>query len=510
MDKFSLLYLLCLGDHILSGAVLEPRALNELFPNWKELDAPVKTEVTKDELYFLTETAAIPLPIISSQNNHGNYIISLGVLCRWLAERAEELGVEIYSGFPGSEILYDENGSVKGVATGDVGIGKDGKPTENFQRGFEFHSPITLFAEGCRGYLSKQLMKKFNLRDGVEPQTYGIGLKEIWEVDPSKFEKGKVMHTMGWPLPMSVYGGSFMYHWEDNKVSLGYVVSLDYDNPYMSPYREFQKLKLNPKIRNVLEGGRCIAYGARALNEGGFQSIPKLTFPGGALIGCTAGFLNVPKIKGTHTAMKSGMVAAESVVDILSKDKSYGQNPVLFEENMKKSWVWEELYKARNIRPSFNKGGLLSGVFYTGLDWLFFKGREPWTFKHGKADHEKLKKASEVEKIEYPKPDGVITFDLLTNLQRSGTNHNEDQPPHLKVLDKDIPVNLNYKVYGGPESRYCPAGVYEFVDVEGGGKRLQINAQNCLHCKTCDIKDPSQNINFTNPEGGGGPAYATM
>lgn len=501
-----------LGDHLLSGAVLEPRALNELFPDWKNMNSPVKTEVTEDHIYgLLGDSIAVPLPVIDWQKNHGNYIISLGVFSRWLAEKAEELGVEIYSGYPGSELLYDEEGRVKGVATGDVGIGKDGKPTNHFERGFEFHAPITILAEGCRGSLSKQAIKKYGLHKEGQFQTYGLGVKEVWEVDPSKFHKGRVVHTVGWPIDINTYGGSFMYHWEDNKVALGMVVGLDYSNPYLSPYKEFQRWKHHKFISDVLKGGRCIAYGARALTEGGYQSIPELVFPGGALIGCSAGLLNVPKIKGNHTAMKSGMLAGEAVFNQLSKSKEYGQTLVEYPDSLKKSWVWEELYKARNIRPSFHKvGGNIGGFLYSGLDWLLFKGREPWTFQHNKPDNESTKKISEVTPIEYPKPDGVLSFDLLTNLQRSGTNHNEDQPPHLKVMNKDIPTELNLKEYGGPESRYCPAGVYEFVDKPEGGKRLQINAQNCLHCKTCDIKDPTQNINFTTPEGGGGPAYATM
>uniref|UniRef100_A0A6B2L0X4 Electron transfer flavoprotein-ubiquinone oxidoreductase n=1 Tax=Arcella intermedia TaxID=1963864 RepID=A0A6B2L0X4_9EUKA len=500
-----------IGSHIMSGAVLEPRALNELIPNWKDLKAPLDTPVTQDKPYFLpNDKYAIPLPVISSQHNNGNYIISLGKFTKWLAERAENIGVEIYPGYPASEVLFNEDGSVKGVATGDVGIGKDGKPTENFQRGLELHAPLVLFAEGCRGSCTKQMMQKYNLRKDADPQTYGLGIKEVWQIPKEKHQPGLVMHTLGWPMDMRTWGGSFLYHWGENLVSFGYVVGLDYENPYLSPYKEAQRLKHHPIIRQHLEGGTPISYGARALNEGGLQSIPELIFPGGALIGCSAGFLNVPKIKGIHNAMKSGILAGEAAYkEIFNKTNDEAITLTSYPASLKKSWLWEDLHKVRNIRPAFQKG-LLFGAAFTGAHWLITKGKEPFTWHYKHADHEITRKASECKPIEYPKPDGVLSFDLLTNLARSGTNHNDDQPPHLKVIDEKIPVNVNLKEYAGPEGRYCPAGVYEYVKNTDGTDRLQINAQNCLHCKTCDIKDPKQNINWTTPEGGGGPSYSGM
>lgn len=509
-----------LGNHILSGAVMDPKALTELIPNWKELGAPLRTEVTEDHTYFLTSKYAIPCPVIRHQQNHGNYIVSLGQVAKWMSEQAEALGVEIYPGFAGSELLYNEKGEVVGVATGDQGIGKDGKPTSEFQRGMELRAPITLLAEGVRGSLTKQAMKKFNLDKNSEPQTYGIGLKEIWEISPEKFKKGSVTHTIGWPADMATYEGTFLYHWEDNKVALGLVVGLDYKNPYLSPYREFQKWKAHPSIRSLLEGGTCLAYGARAINEGGLQSLPELIFPGGALLGCAAGFLNVPKIKGSHNAIKSGKLAAESAFEALTKGKkTIAENageeraPILlssYPDSVKNSWLYSELHEVRNIRPSFH-WGLIPGMIYTGLDWLLMRGKEPWTLSHGAPDHKKTELASQHQPIEYPKPDGVITFDLLTNVARTGTNHNEDQPAHLRLTDPSIAVNVNLQQYAGLESRYCPAGVYEFPkDQNGNQTKLQINAQNCIHCKTCDIKDPSQNITWTTPEGGGGPGYTMM
>eukprot|EP01122_Echinamoeba_exundans_P015216 TRINITY_DN7125_c0_g1_i1.p1 TRINITY_DN7125_c0_g1~~TRINITY_DN7125_c0_g1_i1.p1 ORF type:complete len:599 (-),score=125.02 TRINITY_DN7125_c0_g1_i1:12-1808(-) len=502
-----------MGNHILSGCVLEPRALNELLPNWKELGSPIETEVTSDSLHFLTEKHAIPLPIIDTQDNHGNYIVSLGQVVKWMSEQAEQLGVEIFPGFPAAHVLYNDDGSVKGVATGDVGIGKDGQPTDNFTRGLELHAPITVFAEGARGSLTKQLFKKFDLRKGVEHQTFGLGIKEVWEIQPEKFQKGKIQHTMGWPVDMKTWGGGFIYHWKDNLMMAGYVVGLDYENPYLSPYQEMQRWKQHSVHRHLFEGGKPIAYGARSLNEGGLQSIPKLAFPGGALVGCTAGFLNVPKIKGTHTAMKTGMLAGESIYEALTSDNRKESGMVLtqYEDRFRESWVYQEMHRVRNIRPAFH-WGTVAGAFYTGLDWLVLRGREPWTFSHGAPDHARTKKASEVEPIQYPKPDGKISFDLLTNLARSGTNHEENQPAHLKVRNPETPVSINLKTYAAPESRFCPAGVYEYVDdaAKPGQKRLQINAQNCLHCKTCDIKDPTQNIDYTTPEGGGGPAYSLL
>jgi electron-transferring-flavoprotein dehydrogenase len=499
-----------IGNHILSGAVMDPKGMNELFPNWKELGAPLRTAVTEDHTYFLTSQYAIPCPVIAHQQNHGNYIVSLSQVTKWMAEQAEQLGVEIYPGFSGSELLYDDAGAVVGVATGDQGIGKNGQPTSEFQRGMELRAPITLFAEGVRGSLTKQLLHKYQLAKNSETQTYGIGLKEVWEVSPEKFKKGSVTHTLGWPVDYWTYGGSFMYHWEDNKVAVGYVVGLDYKNPYMSPYQEFQRWKQHPSIRPVFEGGKCLAYGARAINEGGVQSLPELVFPGGALLGCGAGFLNVPKIKGSHNAIKSGILAAESAFDALKQDKKTGQVLQSYPVKVKDSWLYKDLYEARNIRPSFH-WGLIPGILYSGIDWLFMKGREPWTLHHGAPDHERTEPAAQHQPIQYPKPDGVVSFDLLTNVARTGTNHNEDQPAHLKLTQANVAVDVNLKRYAGLESRYCPAGVYEFPKgPDGSQDRLQINAQNCIHCKTCDIKDPTQNITWTTPEGGGGPGYTIM
>ena len=493
------------GAHILSGAVMQPTAMNELFPDWKERGAPLNTPAGDERFYFMTEQNAMRLPVPPQMQNHGNYIISLGNVCRWLAEQAEALGVEIYPGFAASEVLYHEDGSVKGIATGDMGIQKDGTPGPNHAPGMELHARCTLFAEGARGSLTKGLLEKFDLRHDSEPQTYGIGIKELWEIDPAKHKPGFIMHSIGWPLDSETYGGSFLYHLEDNLVSYGFVIGLDYKNPYLSPYDEMQRFKTHPLIRETFEGGRRVAYGARALNEGGYQSIPKLTFPGGALIGCTAGFLNVPKIKGSHTAMKSGMVAAEAIFEMLAGE---GNEPVAYTEKLKDSWVWDELYRSRNIRPSFQKG-LYAGLAYSAIDTYLLRGRAPWTF-HPHEDHRQLRKASDVDRIEYPKPDGKLTFDKLTSVSFSGTNHEEDQPVHLTLKDETVPVSLNLKVYDGPEQRFCPAGVYEFVKDDDGADRLQINAQNCVHCKTCDIKDATQNIHWVTPEGGGGPNYPNM
>lgn len=499
----------------MSGAVMDPKAITELIPNWKELGAPIRTKVTDDKTLFLTSTMAIPCPVITHQQNHGNYIVSLSQVTKWMSEQAEQLGVEIYPGFSGSELLYNDKGAVVGVATGDQGIGKDGKPTSEFQRGMELRAPITLLAEGVRGSLTKQAMKKFSLTKNSEPQTYGIGLKEVWEIKPENFKQGLVTHTVGWPASMKNYEGSFLYHWEDNKVALGLVVGLDYENPYLSPYREFQKWKHHPAISSVLEGGRCLSYGARAINEGGVQSLPELIFPGGALLGCAAGFLNVPKIKGSHNAIKSGKLAAESAYEAVMKiqdgqDVSGGVLLKSYPESVKNSWLYKELHEVRNIRPSFH-WGLIPGMIYTGLDWLLMRGREPWTLSHGAPDHKRTLPADQCTPIEYPKPDGVLSFDLLTSVARTGTNHNEDQPAHLKLADPSIAVNVNLAKYAGLESRYCPAGVYEFPkDQDGKQNKLQINAQNCIHCKTCDIKDPTQNITWTTPEGGGGPGYTMM
>jgi electron-transferring-flavoprotein dehydrogenase len=495
------------GAHILSGAVLEPRALAELFPDWKALGAPLNTPAAEDRFLFLTESRAWKLPTPPQMANHGNYIISLGNLCRWLAGQAEALGVEIYPGFAAAEVLYDEKGRVRGVATGDMGIGKDGAKTDAFQPGIELHARQTVFAEGCRGSLTKTLFERFPLRDGVDPQTYGLGIKELWEIDPAKHRAGLVIHTTGWPLDSRTYGGSFLYHLDGNQVAVGFVVGLDYENPYLSPYEEFQRFKTHPEIRGFFDGGRRIAYGARAITEGGFQSLPKLTFPGGLLIGDTAGFLNVPKIKGTHTAMKSGMTAAEALYDALADDSVVEVRS--YPERLRKTWVWDELYRVRNIRPSF-RWGLWGGMAYSAIDTYVFQGKAPWTLRNH-ADHTALRPASEFRAIAYPKPDGKLTFDRLSSVFISNTNHEENQPSHLQLLDPSVPVRLNLATYDAPEQRYCPAGVYEIVrESDGSQPRLQINAQNCVHCKTCDIKDPSQNINWVVPQGGGGPNYPNM
>jgi len=467
------------------------------------------TEAKDDRFYLLTESQALRLPTPPQMHNEGNYIISLANFCRWLGSQAEELGVEIYPGFAASEVLYHSDGSVKGIATSDMGIGKNGKPTENFTRGMELHSKITLFAEGCRGSLTKTLYKKFGLRDGVDPQSFGIGIKELWTIPSSQHKQGLVIHTVGWPMDFKTYGGAFIYHLENNQVALGYVVGLDYTNPYLNPYREFQRFKHHPLVKPMLEGGRCDGYGARAINEGGFQAIPNLSFPGGALIGCTAGFLNTPKVKGIHNAMKTGMIAAESIVEnIKNGPDTQTLNLVDYNDKIKTSWVWEDLYRVRNIFPGFQYG-LIPGILNAAFEAYISRGKSPWTLRMKKPDHDFTKPAVECTPIEYPKPDGKISFDLLTNLQRSGTNHSENQPVHLKVRDPELALK-NYKEYGAPESRFCPAGVYEWIESEKEKPHLQINAQNCLHCKTCDIKDKFQNIDYTVPEGGGGPKYGSM
>ena len=498
------------GAHILSGAVLEPRALEELFPDWEGMGAPLNTPVTKDQFLFLTENHSFKLPTPPQMNNHGNYIISLGNLCRWLAEQAETLGVEIYPGFAASEVLFNEDGSVKGVATGDMGRGRDGTETENFTPGIELHAKQTIFSEGSRGSLTKVLFDQFNLRSDADPQTYAIGIKELWEVEPHKHQKGLTLHSVGWPIDGSTYGGSFIYHLEGNQVSVGYVIGLDYKNPHLSPFDEFQRFKTHPKIKPLFEGGRRISYGARALNEGGFQSIPKLTFPGGLIVGCGAGFLNVPKIKGTHTAMKSGITAAEALEAAFRlQEIETGAELHDYEERLKKTWLWEELYKVRNIRPGF-RAGLTLGLINAGIDTVLFRGKAPWTLRNH-SDHDALQLAAHCQKIDYPKPDGVVSFDKPSSVFLSNTNHEENQPVHLRLKDPSIPVNLNLRLYDAPEQRFCPAGVYEIIaDEDGDNPQLQINAQNCVHCKTCDIKDTSQNINWVVPEGGGGPNYPNM
>ncbi|MGH6945241.1 MAG: electron transfer flavoprotein-ubiquinone oxidoreductase [Geminicoccaceae bacterium] len=496
-----------LGGHTLSGAVLEPRALDELIPDWQAKGAPLNTAVSNDRFLFLTETRALALPTPPQMRNHGNYIVSMGNVVKWLGERAEELGAEIYPGFAAAEMLYHEDGSVKGVATGAMGRDRHGRPKATFEPGIELHAKYTLFAEGCRGSLTKEIEARFGLRREVDPQTYAIGIKELWEVAPERHEPGLVVHTVGWPLDRRTYGGSFLYHLEGNQVAAGFVVALDYRNPYLSPYHEFQRFKTHPAIRTTFAGGRRVCYGARALNEGGLQSIPKLVFPGGALIGCAAGFLNVPKIKGNHTAMKSGMLAAEAAFDALAGDGG----PVLeaYPRALEASWVYDELRRARNIRPSF-RFGLLGGLAYSGLDTYLLRGRAPWTLHHH-PDHTRLKPARDCKPIDYPKPDGELTFDRLSSVYISNTNHEEDQPCHLILRDPSVAISLNLAEYDAPEQRYCPAGVYEIVrDGPAGEPRLQINFQNCVHCKTCDIKDPSQNIDWVVPQGGDGPNYVGM
>jgi electron-transferring-flavoprotein dehydrogenase len=493
-----------IGAHILSGAVLEPRALNELIPDWGEKGAPLETPATDDRFLYLTATRAFRLPTPPQMHNAGNYIVSLGNVCRWLGQQAEALGVEIYPGFPAAELLED-NGRITGIATGDMGVGKDGKPTDTFQRGMELRARYTLLAEGCRGSLSKQLIRRFNLRDDHDPQTYAIGIKELWEVPAANHRPGLVEHTVGWPLDSRTYGGSFLYHFGSNLISYGFVIGLDYRNPWLSPFDEMQRFKTHPDVRRHFEGGRRISYGARALNEGGLQSIPRLAFPGGALIGDAAGFVNVPKIKGTHTSMKSGMLAAEAVADALAAGGTGDLSG--YEARLRESWVWQELSLVRNIRPSFAKFGLYGGLAYSALDTYVLRGKAPWTFRHPHPDNETLVDVSSVQRIEYPRPDGVLTFDRLSSVFISNTNHEENQPGHLHLVDPELAITLNWQRYRSPEARYCPAGVYEIVGADEGHPQLQINAQNCVHCKTCDIKDPAQNIDWVTPEGGGGPNY---
>ena len=496
------------GAHILSGAVLDPQSLNELIPNWRKKKSPLITEAKTDQFLLFTKNSSYKLPTPPQMRNDGNYIISLGNFCRWLAKEAEELGINIFPGFAATKVLFGENNNVIGIKTGDLGIGKDGKKLENFQMGYDLFAKQTIFAEGCHGSLTKELIKKFNLRENSDPQTYGIGLKELWEIKPENHNLGNIIHSIGWPLDNNTYGGSFLYFLEKNQVSVGFVVGLDYKNPYLSPFDEFQRFKTHPKIKKIFDGGKRISYGARALNEGGLQSIPKLTFPGGLIIGCGAGFMNVPKIKGTHTAMKSAMVAAEEIFKNIY-NKNSNQEVFTYEEELKKSWVWDELYKVRNIRPSF-KWGLIPGLIYSAIDTYIFRGKAPWTLKHHQ-DHQSLNKAKNSKIIEYPKPDGILTFDKLSSVYISNTNHEENQPCHLELKDKKIPIKYNLEHFDCPEQRYCPAGVYEIVKI-GDTKepKLQINAQNCVHCKTCDIKDPTQNINWVPPHGGGGPKYPNM
>ena len=496
------------GAHILSGNVFETRALDELIPDWREKDSPIKTKVSKEKFLFLSKNKSLSWPtwlLPSVQKNHNNYIISLANLCRWLATEAENLGVEIFPGFAASKILYSEDNKVLGVQTGDMGIDKNGNNKDSFEPGININAKVTVFADGCRGHLGKELFKKYNLSEGKSPQQYGIGFKEIWEIDESQHEEGLVMHTAGWPLDNSTYGGSFCYHAEKKQIFLGYVIGLDYKNPYLSPYDEFQKFKTHPAIRKILTNGKRIAYGARALIEGGLQSLPKMYLPGALLVGCDAGTLNMPKIKGSHTAMKSGIIAGETIVDYLTNSKPLSE----YEKKFNNSWLYKELHAARNVKPSFN-WGLIPAIIFTGIDQIIFRGKLPFTLKHKHADHETLQLAKNSEKIEYPKYDGVFTFDKTSSVYLTGTNHEDDQPVHLKLKDKDLPINYTLSEYDEPSQRYCPAGVYEVDKTNPLIPKFIINAQNCIHCKTCDIKEPSQNITWVVPEGSGGPNYANM
>tara|TARA_A100001388_G_scaffold272140_1_gene252007 strand:- start:2290 stop:3909 length:1620 start_codon:yes stop_codon:yes gene_type:complete len=496
-----------IGSHILSGNVFETRALDELIPNWKDLNSPIKTKVTKEKFLFLGKTKSLSWPtwlLPKVQQNHKNYIISLANLCRWLAEQAETLGVEIFPGFPASDILYHEDGSVKGVITQDMGLDKNGEKKDSYEPGMELHAKVTVFAEGCRGHLGKNLIKKFDLSKGKNPQQYGIGFKEIWKVDEKNHHEGLVMHTAGWPLDNNTYGGSFIYHAENKEVYLGYVIGLDYKNPHLSPFDEFQRFKTHPEISKMLTGGKRISYGARALIEGGIQSLPKMYMPGALLIGCDAGTLNMPKIKGSHTAMKSGLIAAETIFEHLKEKKDLS----IYEEKFNKSWAYKELYEARNVKPSFS-WGLILGIIFTGIDQILFRGKLPFTLKHKHADHETLKPANEMPVINYPKPDNILTFDKTSSVYLTGTNHEDNQPVHLHLKDKDLPIKYTLGKYDEPAQRYCPAGVYE-VQIENETPKFVINAQNCIHCKTCDIKEPSQNITWVTPEGSGGPRYGNM
>lgn len=502
-----------IGAHILSGAVIDPIALDELIPNWKELDAPLNVPVTDNQHWALSEDGKTNLPHLLMPpllSNKGNYIVSLGNFSRWLGSQAENMGIEIFPGFAAAEVLYHDDGSVKGVATGDMGVAEDGSQKDSYMQGMELHAKYTFFAEGVRGSLSKMIIEKFNLREGKEPQTYGIGIKELWEIKSENHKEGMVIHTQGWPLQNDTVGGGFCYHLDNNQVAVGFVVGLDYSNPYLSPFDEMQRYKTHPELKGMFEGAKRISYGARAINEGGLQSVPKLSFPGGALIGCSAGFVNVPRIKGSHNAMKTGMLAAEEAFKELETE---GSNELTsYQTAYENSWVYKDLKRVRNAKPAIHKYGALWGTVYAGFDmWMNNIGLGflmPWTFSHDK-DHECLIPAKDAQEIDYPKPDGKIIFDKLSSVFLSNTNHAEDQPCHLTLKDDKVPVDVNYKIYAGPEARFCPAGVYEFLD-EGEGIKLQINAQNCVHCKTCDIKDPTQNINWITPEGGGGPNYPNM
>ena len=500
-----------IGAHILSGAVMDPRGLSELLPDWKTQGAPLDVEVTEDRFLFLSKDSAKQVPnwlLPDNFKNHGNYVVSLANVTRWLGQQAEALGVEIFPGFPAAEVLYTEDGAVRGVATGNMGVGKDGEPTGNFQLGMELHAKYPLFCEGARGNLGRQLMDKFKLARDADPQVYGLGIKELWQIDPSKHKPGLVIHTAGWPLETDTYGGSFLYHMDDNQVMVGFVVGLGYSNPYLSPFEEFQRYKTHPAIRTFLEGGKRVSYGARAITAGGLMSLPKLVFPGGALAGDDAGFLNASRIKGSHAAIKSGKMAAEAAFDAVQAGRQADELNA-YPDAFNSSWLKTELYRARNFKQWMSKG-LYLGTFMVGLEQKLLGGNVPWTLHHQHADNETLKPASQCKPIVYPKPDGKLTFDRLASVFISNTNHEENQPAHLTLKDASVPVDVNLRTYAGPEGRYCPAQVYEFVKNDDGSERLQINAQNCVHCKTCDIKDPTQNIVWVPPEGGGGPNYPNM
>jgi electron-transferring-flavoprotein dehydrogenase len=502
------------GAHILSGAVFETRALDELFPDWQERKAPLNTKVTEDNIYLLrNEDKAIKLPNIitpKTMHNKGNYIVSMGNVCRWLAEQAEQLGVEVFPGFAASEVLYNEDGSVGGIITGDMGISESGEHKDSYMPGMELKAKYTVFAEGCRGHLGKELVSKFKLDEGKAPQHYGIGFKEIWDIDPAKHQEGLVVHTGGWPMSDAT-GGSYLYHAENNQVLVGLIIDLNYSNPHLSPFDEFQRLKHHPVIKQYLEGGKRVSYGARAIAKGGFNSLPKMTFPGGLLVGCNAGTLNFAKIKGNHTAMKSGLLAAETLMEVLSNpDEKGGQDLTQYSENFKTSWLYKELFGSRNFGAALHKFGIFMGGAFNTLEQNIFRGNMFINLKDNKTDHSQLKLASECEPIKYIKPDNLLSFDKLSSVFLSNTNHEEDQPCHLKLKDKDVPIVVNFAKYDEPAQRYCPAGVYEIIDNPEGEKQLQINSQNCVHCKTCDIKDPTQNINWVVPEGAGGPNYPNM
>jgi len=500
-----------IGAHTLSGAVMDPRAITELIPDWKAQGAPLETEVTEDEVLFLTATKSYRTPnwaLPSGLRNHGNYIVSLGAVVRWMGQQAEALGIDVYPGFAAAEILYDDQGAVRGVATGNMGVGRDGEPTDNFQPGMELLAKYTLFAEGARGHLGKQLIAKYRLDADSDPQTYGLGIKELWEVEPAKHKRGLVVHTAGWPLDNATYGGSFLYHFGENLVSVGFVVGLAYQNPWLSPFEEFQRYKTHPAIRSTFEGGKRLSYGARAITAGGIMSLPKTVFPGGALIGCDAGFLNASRIKGSHAAIKTGMLAADAAFEALGAGRSADELSA-YPAAFRSSWLYDELWQARNFKQWMSKG-LVTGTIMHGIEQVVLRGKAPWTLHHAHADHECLRPASEFQPIVYPKPDGKLTFDRLSSVFLSNTNHEENQPIHLTLKNADVPVGTNLARFAGPEQRYCPAGVYEFVKNEDQSDRLQINAQNCVHCKTCDIKDPTQNIVWVVPEGGGGPNYPGM